>query len=227
VKKLVRSTILLVLLVSVFTSSYNHCLSGDSVGDAAISILPEHINRIIEKRVAQQVAATNVRFEGRMAGYAQALGLGRASSSKNVSGCGRSWWMPSFGTACKAGIYLGLAGMTVYAGYCAYKKWQWVRNLVDSVHVKVRGISQKWLDIPWIKERLANIATRIGGLAQQITGLQSGQEEMQADLEKIKKDTQDIIGKLQNGVAGNEEIKSRLISIETKLDCVVRAVNVS
>lgn len=218
-KRLLRSTIIFSLLLSVLTSSYNQCMSGGSVGD--VPILPAHINRIIEERVAQQVAATNARLEGQMAGYAQALGALKSSGGRRRS------WIPSFGTICKAGIYLGVAGATVYAGYCAYKKWQWLRNLVDGVHEKVRGAAQRWLDIPWIKERLSNIVNRIEELAKQITGLQRGQEGMQRDLEKVGKDTQNIMEELQKGAARDEEIKTRLGNIEAKLDRVAQAVHAS
>ena len=120
-----------------------------------------------------------------------------------------------------------MAGATVYAGYYAYKKWQWLRNLVDGVHEKVRGAAQRWLDIPWIKERLTNIVNRIEELAQKITGLHCGQEKMQVDLEKIGKDIQGIMEELQRGAARDEEIKTRLGNIEVKLDRVAQAVHAS
>lgn len=212
--KMGRISLISVLMVSIFASSnlVSMSSSGSDIGVASA----EQINSLIEAQVAARMA----RLEGKIAGYESALkSLGKGARKS-------SSWMPSLLTMGKVGVYLGVAGGVCYGGYCAYKKFAWLRGLVDKVIDKAKGLAQKWLDIPWIKERLESISTKMKKLSTKIKGLVKGQEKMQQDLIRIGQETAGILEELEAGKLRDQEAAKKLQIIEKNVNALMLHFNI-
>ena len=207
--KMGRISLISVLMVSICASS-NLVSMSSSGSDMGVAASAEHISRLVEAQIAARMA----RLEGKIAGYESAFKSLGKGARKSAS------WMPSLLTMGKVGVYLGVAGGVCYGGYCAYKKFAWLRGLVDKVIDKAKGLAQRWLDIPWIKDRLESISTKMKKLSTKIKSLVQGQEKMQEDLSKIGQETTGILEELEAGKLRDQEAAQKLQNIEQKLNAL-------
>jgi len=92
---------------------------------------------------------------------------------------------------------------------------------VGKVVNKAKAVSQNWLDINWIKEKLTGITTKINELSGKIANLVTGQDKLKNELASVAKNTQQII-KNANGNAS--ETKAKLDAMDKKLDEIKAAI---
>ncbi len=148
-------------------------------------------------------------------GYKQALSIGRkAKPTSLISIILRSG---------KFGFYCGIAGASIYAGYCAYKKFAWIRNGIKKVHDKIQHGIQKWLDITEIKKRIDLINIRIETIIDTIKTLMTDQTKIKDSLNEVGSSVNEIKQEIKAGFVKGE-LKTRLDAIEGKIDVISKSV---
>jgi len=189
-------------IVSMFVSSASLSMESGS----GMYVLPGQLSEMVQKQIEQQLNPIMA-------------SLGHIS--RNLSQQTRRSLFQRAVRMGKIGVGIAVVGGVVYGGYKAYKSFGWLRSCVGKVVNKAKAVSQNWLDINWIKEKLTGITTKINELSGKIANLVTGQDKLKNELASVAKNTQQII-KNANGNAS--ETKAKLDAMDKKLDEIKAAI---